>query len=319
MSIDIVLAWVDGSDEKWLAEKNQYSVNGGDAAVNRYRDWDLLRFWFRGVEKFMPWVDTIHFVTWGHTPSWLDLSNPKLHVVKHSDYIPSKHLPTFSSHTIELNFHNIPGLSNNFIYFNDDMFVVNKMESTDFFRNDLPVDCPIEVPLRFHKGGIDHIIANDVMVINDHFNKRDVVKKNLDKWLCLKNIYMLPVESFSSFDNPHLPLAYNKTTLNAVWDAEPTLLDETCSHKFRTDADVNQWLFRYWQFATGNFEKGKPQGKFFSIGRDDSQIKEAIESKKYKMICLSDDNVNVDFEKEKEFLISEFSKILPEKSTFEKD
>lgn len=319
MGIDLVVAWVDGNDKSWLAEKNKYASSEGDSAENRFRDWDLLRYWFRGVEKNMPWVDKIHFVTWGHVPDWLDIENPKLNIVYHKDYIPAEYLPTFSSHTIELNLHRIRGLSDKFIYFNDDMFVTDGMKPTDFFKNDLPVDCPIEVPLRFHKGGIDHIIANDVMVINANFKKRDVVAKNLKKWISLKNLYMLPVESFSSFDNPHIPFAYKKSTLETVWEKEHEILAQTCSHRFRCDLDVNQWLFRYWQFATGEFVKGKPQGKFFSIGSDDEKIAYAILNKEYKMVCLSDDRTDIDFEKEKEFLKNLFSEILPDKSSFEKD
>ena len=49
--IDFVIAWVDGSDPAWQAEKAQY--RGGpvaDASAVRYREWDTLRYWFRGVE-----------------------------------------------------------------------------------------------------------------------------------------------------------------------------------------------------------------------------------------------------------------------------
>ena len=108
--IDFVIMWVDGNDPKWQTEKNKYTPPlNADASICRYRDFDLLKYWFRGVEKYAPWVNKIHFITWGHIPSWLDTNNPKINIVKHEDYIPRKYLPTFNANTIELNVHSIEG------------------------------------------------------------------------------------------------------------------------------------------------------------------------------------------------------------------
>ena len=130
---------------------------------------------------------------------------------------------------------------------------------------------------------------------------------------------MLPINGFSAFDNPHLPQPFLKSTIEKLWQKEYQILDETSNHKFRSNEDVNQWLFRYWQFCEGTFiQSGAERGRFFSIGRDDELIEAAISEKKMKLICLSDDDVSLDFEKEKRFLQEIFEKILPEKSSFEK-
>ena len=88
--IDFVLIWVDDKDPKWIAEKNKYKSN--DIQINvqsdsevRYRDWDNLKYWFRAVEKYAPWVRKVHFVTCGQKPTWLNENNPKLRLVNHSD------------------------------------------------------------------------------------------------------------------------------------------------------------------------------------------------------------------------------------------
>lgn len=325
--IDIVVPWVDGGDLEWQKEKAQYKASkNNDDNINRYRDWDLLKYWFRGIEKFAPWVNKIHFITWGHLPDWLNTENEKLHVVKHKDYIPEKYLPVFSANPIELNIHRIEGLSDEFIYFNDDMYVINNLSPEDFFVDGLPVDTAVENPLRFNPGGIDHIIGNDMTLINKNFNKREVVRKNKKQWFslkaptaALKNLYMLPVNSFSAFVNPHIPIPYLKSTIEELWEKEGSILDDTSSHRFRSTDDVNQWLFRYWQFAKGTFVQSKgPQGMFFSIGRDDAQIKDAIVNQRFKMVCLSDDKVDVDFDKEQKYIDALFIKILPEKSSYEK-
>ena len=71
--IDFVITWVDGNDPAWIAERKKYNSKSGDKSDTRFRDWELLKYWFRGVEKYAPWVRKIHFVTWGHYPSWLNV------------------------------------------------------------------------------------------------------------------------------------------------------------------------------------------------------------------------------------------------------
>ena len=95
--IDFVITWVDGNDLEWKREKAarlghtdmDISVNA-DNRKERYRDWDNLRYWFRGMEKYAPWVRKVHFVTWGHIPQWLNTKHPKLNIVCHEDFIPQK-------------------------------------------------------------------------------------------------------------------------------------------------------------------------------------------------------------------------------------
>ena len=95
--IDFVITWVDGNDPKWQEAKEKTLIAQGlgghiDGRKERYRDWDNLQYWFRGVEKYAPWVRKIHFVTWGHVPEWLNVDHPKLHIVKHEDFIPKEFL-----------------------------------------------------------------------------------------------------------------------------------------------------------------------------------------------------------------------------------
>ena len=178
--IDFVIAWVDGNDSDWLKEKAKYEPNIDKSTDNtdaRYRDWDNLRYWFRAVEKYAPWVRKIHFLTWGHIPSWLDTNNPKLHIVNHKDYIPKEYLPTFNSHTIELNMHRIKGLSEQFVYFNDDMFLTKNVSEDDFFKNGLPLDLFALDAIYFSPDSAGAYNGNDLEIINKHFNKNKQFKK----------------------------------------------------------------------------------------------------------------------------------------------
>ena len=104
-----------------------------DIDENKYRDNGLLKYWFRGIEKYAPWVRRIHFITMGQKPAWLDENHPKLHLVNHTDYIPREFLPTFNSNVIELMIHKIPDLAEHFVHFNDDFFSYKSRSAVRFF------------------------------------------------------------------------------------------------------------------------------------------------------------------------------------------
>lgn len=326
--IDFVLTWVDGGDENWLKERNLYSPDrGADNSESRYRDWENLQYWFRGVEKFAPWVNRIYFVTWGHTPSWLNVNHPKLTVVRHEEFLKKEYLPTFNINSIELNLHRIEGLSEQFVFFNDDMFLIRPMEPEDFFKNGLPRDCCIETALVQDKidNPFAHILMNGAALVNMHYDKRQVIRKNFRKWfspaygaMALRNLLMLPYREFSSFKYTHQPSPFLKSTYEAVWEKEGEKLDALCYNKFRTVFDVNQYVMKYWQYMEGRYEPQTPKiGRFCIVGRDDDRIFRSIEGQECKMICLNDESDLKDFEGYKKRIINSFEKILPSKSSYE--
>ena len=139
--IDFVVAWVDGNDLVWREKKAQYdgSINTFKEGMNSeksYREWGTFKYWFRGVEKFAPWVNKIYLVTDQQKPSWLDINSEKLVLVDHAEIICNDYLPVFSANPIESNIHRIPGLSEHFVFFNDDMYLTAPVEPIDFFSED---------------------------------------------------------------------------------------------------------------------------------------------------------------------------------------
>lgn len=326
--IDFVIPWVDGSDPAWLREKNIYAGKAaGDEDVRdiRFRDWGTLKYWFRGVEKFAPWVNKIHFITWGHIPEWLNIDHPKINIVNHKDYIPKQYLPTFSSHVIELNMHRIPGLSKNFVYFNDDIFILKPLKKEDFFVNGVPCDLCVANAITPRIGEFSPIILQTTSYINKHFDKKKDIKNNFSKWFSLKygsllirTICLLPWTYHTGFFNHHLAVAYNKKTLETVWSKEPEILERTCQHRFRNDLDVNQYIFRYWRLAAGDFVPHATLGKYVNMGDDNSAIYDMIKNCSYQLLCINDKSNNADFEQEKKMLIAAFEKLFPIKCNFER-
>lgn len=326
--IDIVIPWVDGEDPEWKAERNRYTAaKSADDDDCRYRTWDTFRYWFRAIESNAPWVRKIHFLTWGHIPGWLNKDNDKLNIVNHKDFIPEDYLPTFSSHVIELNLHRIPDLAENFIYFNDDVYLNKAVKPSDFFVGGVPKDSAILGVIKNNdtENFMPYIMLNMMAIINMRFDKNSIVKSNLSKWLSFKygkyilnNLYLLPFGCFTGFRNFHSATPFCRQTIVEIWKEIPDLLHEVCTHKFRDKADVNQYLFRYWQLVQGNFVPQKPSSEYYTIGKvAHEKLNQIILGQTCKVICINDDPGDFDLNREEEFLNSLFEKRYSSKSSFE--
>lgn len=326
---DFLITWVDESDPKWRKEFEYYSAKEGrtvDKSSARYRDWGTLKYWFRGVEKYAPWVNKVFFVTYGHLPKWLNTDNPKLVIVKHEDFIPAEYLPTFSSDAIEYFFHRIEGLSEKFVFFNDDMFLIDSVSPDRFFKKGLPCDIGV-LSVVTNKGMFGCSLYMAMDLIRSNFNKKEVVSQNLNKWysmeyprLSLHNLFKFRQTQFTGFINHHQPQGYLKKTYDDVWKHCEKDIHRTCSNKFRTYGNVAPWLLRYWQLASGNFTPYHvfKDGQVFYLG--DKNIAESVDCirhKKKKLVCLNDGDHVTHFEDYKKRLLEAFEQILPEKSSFE--
>src|SRR5699024_8306639 len=121
--------------------------------------------------------------------------------------------------------------------------------------------------------GIGCAISNNMEIINTTFEKRKSIRRNLLKWYNLSygkqmiaSVCMIPWKHFACFSTRHIPHSYLKKTFEEVWEKEKKVLSETSKSKFRSKENVNQWLMRYWQLASGNFHPGKPKdGKNFML------------------------------------------------------
>ena len=337
--IDLIIPWVDGNDPKWLKEKSKYDFTDADNSSNsaqRFRDWDLMRYFFRGIEKNMPWINKVFFVTWGHLPDWLDTNCKKLRIVRHTDYIPEKYLPTFNSNVIELNYHRIEELSENFILFNDDLFAVGKSSPEDFFKNGLPCDELVAKTLVNYDptSYIWHIVLNDMGVINRYFSGGFKMMPNIDKWVnphyglktSAMNFSKMFGSRLSSFYDFHIHSCHKKSVFSKLWELEGDYLDKVCQNRFRSPFDLSHWMMRYWNLASGDFSPVDMNkiGKycwFDNVDESLKTIKNEIENRSAKILVINDTLNGEDedgFEICKEGIKESFEKIFPEKSSFEK-
>ena len=125
------------------------------------------------------------------------MNHPKLHIVKHEDYIPKVFLPAFNSHVIEMYLHRINGLSERFVYFNDDMYLINRVKQEYFFRRGLPCDLLALQPVVANPDNqvMSHLFLNNALVLSKYFDKR-------------KNMRLQPWKYFH-FGYPPLYFCYN--------------------------------------------------------------------------------------------------------------
>lgn len=333
--IDIVIPWVDGSDAKWRSIRDKYggTTGGADNANSeiRYQDWDNLQYWFRAIEKNLPWVNRIFFITWGHLPAFLNIDNPKIRIVKHSEYIPEKYLPTFNSDTIEMNIHRIKDLSENFILFNDDLFPLIPISEEYYFKNNKVCDQAVESPIMpVDIGDLSRwscmVKTNDLLIINKHFNKREIQKNNFWGWFypCYgerlkRNIGLHYWNNFVGFHDPHMANAMKKSTLAKIWDAEPALLELGSCNRFRDTTDISQYLVRYWQLCEGNFHPRKTLGKPFTVTVDNcEEVADGMRKRKWQMVSLSEKGDAEEFLTIKRVINQALVELFPEKSSFEK-
>lgn len=331
--IDFVIPWVDGNDPAWRAEKQKYQIDKIAEADNgdcRYRDWDILKYWFRSVEKNAPWVNRIHFVTCGQVPDFLNTEHPKLHMVSHADYIPHQYLPTFSSRCIELNFHRIEGLSEHFVYFNDDMFLNQAVAEDEFFRDGKP--CYFFMYRRIRKpsasaGTNESARCRDAETVYRHFGRMDafrsgplkVVHPSYGIKTILWNLYMMTRRELVDFMDLHVAVPILKSTMQTVWREEPALMERSSSHRFRDKQDLNQYIFRYWDLARGNFVPHRSSTACYGIAqRSIDSIRREITQGLHALICLNDAEDCDDYEGCKAQIIAAFETRYPERSSFEK-
>lgn len=329
MDIDFVVTWVDMDDPVWKEEFHRYSGKI-DNSVNevseaRFRDYGFLKYWFRGVAKFAPWVRKVHFVTSGQKPDWLDETHPKLNLVNHEDYIPRKYLPVFNSNLIEIYMHKIPDLSEQFVYFNDDFFITNHLSPNRFFERGLPRDI---AAFRKNTGfsQFEKMLKNNIRLINKHFDKKEVFKRDAWKWYHPSygkrgrlNYLLKWYNNFITLRTPHNAQPFLKSTFEEVWKHCGEELEGMSTHRFRSNDDYTPELFKTWQICTSNFLPFNPyaDSKMFPLMIKSKSAIKAVKEQTYALVCLNDSVHIRNYQQTMENIKASFEKILPEKSSFE--
>ena len=207
------------------------------------------------------------------------------------------------------------------------MFLINEVEPEDFFENGKARDNISFDALKFKDRSIAFIDCNNVSVINDNFNKLEVVKQNWWELLNLqigfkkviKNLLLIPFPYFTGFYNNHLPSSFFKKTFESAWCNYNDILDATCICKVRKSTNVNQWLMKDLQFV--NYEiknRNVSFGKLFNINcLNIDETTSYIRKQSGKTVCINDNENTDNVDELGRKLCKAFNMILPNKSMFE--
>lgn len=291
LKIDYVFPYVNNEDINWLRGYQNYRKF---QEPERYRDWGTLKYVFRGIEKCMPWINNIYLIVEQESqiPQWLDREAVK--IVYHKDIIPEDLLPTYNSATIEMFLHKIPGLSEHFIYSNDDIFPIRDLNPDDFYYNNLPKLAIIEKQYNpYTKNLYRHMLFNGENEIRDLLN----LEKN-------KQIYHRTGHSLHPM-------------LKSSWEKLESLIGKkllrSCS-RFREIKNFNQDIVAYYQWLSGNYfpsNRKTYQSQLKNINR----VIQAFDSD-LQIICLNDgESINLSIIKGT--ILGLLQKRFPTKSKYE--
>ncbi len=305
MDIDLVYTWVDGNDTKWQEEKSKWEqeLNFPDSALNkcRYIDNEELRYSLRSVYYNAPWINKIYIITNGQIPKWLDISHPKIQIINHSEIMPYEALPTFNSEAIETCLANIDGLSEYFIYANDDFFVY-KQVAEDFFFNS--------------KG--EPILR----LVPQNWKERNYIK-NL---YCYNINYSIKLvaNKFGKeyhYEICHNIMPYRKSYFLACRECFKEYFEKTTFAKFRQKDSVQRIIIDLYTLAIGRGElkTSKMRSKYFKIETayiglsDRKKMKKRLKINSPTLFCINDNEnaINMNRKNLAGFLESMFPKPAP--------
>ncbi len=251
--IDIVYTWVDGDDVE-LA-RSLGTVSGEAEAVRhrlagQWRELGELRYSLRSVHRFMPWVRRIYVVTNGQKPGYLRFDSDRIVLVTHDEIFPVRtDLPVFNSLAIECHLHRIGGLSEYFVYFNNDFFVGRPVTREDFVDG----------------GGRERFFLEYPAVpcaATEHEHVRLLNHNNL-----LVDRVVGPGRRW----NPsHTPQVYRRDVCDAVWDVWKPELEQTSASRFRT-ADVCFFRYLYTYHSIARAYPGRGMAEL--VDRPDTNVR----------------------------------------------
>lgn len=279
--IDIVYTWVDGSDSRWLARKDDVlrtlgrSVPEHSVDRSRWHDRDELLYSLRSVALFAPWVRRIYLVTDDQIPDWLRRDGA-ITVVDHRELFPAgSALPTFNSHAIEAVLHRIEGLSEHFLYMNDDVFFGGVVAPENFFTS----------------GGLSRaFLSPSSMPIGDPADR-----DRASEWGGMNASRLIEAEFGRVIRQKarHTPMALRVSVIKEMEERFSGTFEQIRSSQFRDPSDIAplSYLYPNYSLLTGRSVISDIRYGYFNIDNESSlrKMRSAVRSGSgLQVFCLND-------------------------------
>lgn len=294
--MDAVILYVNMDDVNWRLEHDKYCIYNCHAI--RFRDWGFLKYVMRGIDTYMPFIDRIHLVVMmdSQVPEWVN--RDKVNIVYHEDIIPKNLLPLFNALSIEMFIHKIPGLSEEFIYFNDDFFATQSLDYSDFFDGN----------------GNIYNEMKDTGLRDGYYLKSTIFSTQLAAAISDKNIeenyWVVP---------QHTMAPMIQSSQEYVFKRLENILIASVS-KFRSPQNTHQYLFtNYLYFCNKVIERGLPFKMLFTASTTIEEVETTFFDENIKTLCLNDwgDFEGMTYDESRDALGIIMEKKYPNKSQYE--
>ncbi|WP_018530969.1 MULTISPECIES: stealth family protein [unclassified Streptomyces] len=280
--IDLVYTWVDGDDPDLAARRNSFRaeaavprIHSRESGASRYTSRDELKYSLRSVEMYAPFVRNIYLVTDGQTPAWLDTEAVGLQVIDHKDiFTDPTVLPVFNSQAIETQLHHIPGLSEHYLYLNDDVFFTRPSSAGQFFHGNGIAKLPFS-PFQL---GISAPHPDDPAPNSAGKNVRE---------LMLNAHGRFTVSKFKHTPHPQL-----RRVLAELDEQFADHVQRTSRSRFRATTDIAMAtsLHHHHAYLTGRAVPGTFKLRYIDVGKADlaAALDEFRPGHTYDFLCLND-------------------------------
>lgn len=308
--VDVVYTWVNHDDPDWKelyqlhSDNKEIEAKKTDAqSMSRFHSNNELQFSLRSVNKHLPWVRKIYVLTNCAPPPWIDTKSERIIWVRHEDVIPSKILPTFSSHVIESYLHRLDGISDRFIYLNDDVFIGRFLKKSYFFNSVGHSRAFLErfgmVSGEAVPGAPDYLNAsrNSASLLRDEFG-------------------FSPTRLHA-----HTPFALSRDVLAEIEEKWLDRFDIFRGRKFRSMDDLNlvSFLYHHYAIATGRARAARTKSTF--INHSDPGWRTKIRQLQLGSIdtfCINDGGVSAPPEDWNRLMFETLNRLFPEPAEWER-
>ncbi|WP_413752502.1 stealth family protein [Streptomyces sp. R-74717] len=277
--VDAVYTWVDGADPEWIRRRatalgrTDYHEQAVSAA--RFTSRDELRYSLRSLHQFAPWLRTIYLVTDGQVPAWLNSDHPGVKVVHHRDiFTDATALPTFNSHAIESQLHHIPGLSDHFLYFNDDVFLGRSVTPGEFF----------------HANGLSKYFPSNALVPMTPPSPQDPPSE-----IAAKNNRVVIAGTFDRVltrKMKHVPHSLRRDILQEIEERYAAEHRLTQHSRFRSSSDlsITSSLHHYYGQQTSRSVTGKIRYTYLDLAAPNTgrHLNRLLAQRDYHTFCIND-------------------------------
>ena len=278
--IDLVFPYVNSTSKKWqktyvdFCRSNGYKQRINNFNSERYRDWGFLRYMFRGIDNNLKFIRKVFLILQApdQIPEWLDQNS--VEIVYHEDFIPKEYLPTYNSTTIEMFLDKIPGLSEHFIYANDDLYAMLPMSAEDFYTEDN------KVKIGFRQRQLKDFMQFNVVCCNC-FNQVQIAAGLRD----VTPDYLTPFHEFMPMIKSHVTKIKELLGDRIYKGITP----------FRDAKNHNQYIYPYYELAIQNAVM--PERTYAYINMEDkiNDVTDIIMQKPTHTLVLNDnENTNVE-------------------------